>query len=154
VEGRKNKVKKLRYGLLGIGLLAAAIQDGRTQTISVKGLKFFGILGIILTIAEMILSGTTDAGLFSLSGVLPGIFLYGVEKATRGGLGEGDVWVFGISGIYLGLIENLLLLWETIFFMALAGSLILIGKKGNRKTRLPMVPFQFAAYVFLLCTGG
>lgn len=135
-------MEMLKYVLLGVGLLTASVRDLKRHTVWVPGMVLMGAAGFGIGAISF---GWQDAVL----GCLPGILLYGISRITRGAIGEGDALVFGVCGIYLGLAENLLLLWLSLFLAMLAGSLLLFRKKGNRKTRLPLVPFILAAYIIL-----
>lgn len=136
----------MKYSVLGAGLFAASIWDLKRHMVWVPGMIILGITGYLL---EMFSSAWWEI----LLGGLPGLLLYGVSRVTRGAMGEGDALIFGVCGIYLGLVENLLLLWLSLFLAMLAGGLLLLRKKGNRKSRIPLVPFVFMAYV-ILWSGG
>lgn len=136
----------LKYVILGIGLFAASVRDIRRHMVWVPGMVLLGSAGILLAIISFNWQEI-------LSGILPGILLYGVSRVSRGAIGEGDALVFAVCGIYLGLARNLLLLWLSLFFAMLAGSFLMLRKKGNRKTRIPLVPFVTAGYMILLAGG-
>lgn len=128
--------------MLGVGLLIASVRDIRRHMVSVPGMVFLGMVGLGVGLVSF---NWREALLGSLLGVL----LYGISRVSRGAIGDGDALVFGVCGIYLGLAENLLLLWLSLFLAMLAGGLLLLRKRGNRKTRIPLVPFVLAAYVIL-----
>lgn len=129
------------YILLGtLGL--HSMEDIRQKQITVTITLFSGILGVLLhlffqnkSIYEM------------LAGMLPGIFILGVSFLTRGGIGVGDGMVFMLTGLYLGLAENLLLMLFSFLLAAAAGLFLLAAQREGRKERLPFVPFLLLAYV-------
>lgn len=136
----------LKYVILGIGLFAASVRDVRRHMVWVPGMVLLGGAGVL---SAMISFNWQEV----LCGILPGILLYGLSRVSRGAIGEGDALVFAVCGIYLGLEKDLLLLWLSLFLAMLAGSFLLLRKKGNRKTRIPLVPFVAAGYMILLAGG-
>lgn len=67
--------------------------------------------------------------------------LFLIAVVSKGGMGGGDIKLFGVIGIVLGLTNTLL----TFFFAALLGSVIgmigLLAKKVKRKNPIPFGPF-------------
>lgn len=88
-----------------------------------------------------------------LLGLIPGILLVAVSKATREALGMGDALLMLVLGMYLGLWAAVEVLFAAMFLAAIwAGALLFVKKKG-RDYEFPFVPFLLLAYVgrWLLC---
>lgn len=85
-------------------------------------------------------------------GVAIGLLLWGISKATRGGIGEGDALVYAVTGIGLGFWGNLELLMLSLIMASFVSLWLLVIKKRGRKYKIPFIPFTAAAYgvVFLL----
>lgn len=82
----------------------------------------------------------------AFTGVAAGGLMLGISRITGGELGFGDGIVFVISGLLLGLFENVLLLFISLLFSAVAGIFLLLIKHVGRKYTLPFIPFVFAGY--------
>lgn len=85
-----------------------------------------------------------------IPGVLVGLFLYGVSKATRGAVGEGDALVYFLTGAALGFFRNLELFILSLFFSALAAGFLLVFRKVGKNYKIPFVPFTALAYGVML----
>ena len=67
--------------------------------------------------------------------------------ASRGGMGEGDVKLAPVLGIWLGLEQGLLCLLLAFISGGIVGVLLLLCKRGKLKQAIPFGPFLCAAAV-------
>lgn len=130
------------YILLGT-LGVHSIEDIRQRQITITITLFSGILGVLL---HLIFQNKSIYEM--LAGMLPGVFLLTVSLLTSGGIGLGDGMVFMLTGLYLGLAENLFLIIFTFLLAAAAGLFVLAIQRDKGNDRLPLVPFLLLAYVF------
>ncbi len=90
----------------------------------------------------------------SLTGMLGGICVGGVlllcALASRESIGTGDGLLFIVTGIYLGLWKNLMLLFFAAAACAVFGLIMMLTKKFTRKHAFPFVPFVLASDVAML----
>jgi leader peptidase (prepilin peptidase)/N-methyltransferase len=66
--------------------------------------------------------------------------LLSIYLISRGGMGEGDIKMMAMVGIYLGLPLTLLALFIAFFIGGILGAFLLITKKASRKTPIPFGP--------------
>ncbi len=87
-----------------------------------------------------------------LLGMFWGVFLWGISKVTKGGIGEGDALVYAVTGAALGFWGNLELFMISLILASIASLWLLVIKKKGRKYKIPFIPFTAAAYgvVFFL----
>lgn len=154
----------LRKGAFVVYLLAAAWQDVSRRRI--RGWVYWAgaILAALSRAAEM-----TSGGLGELAeaqqpaelalGPLVGLGLLALCRLTGGAVGAGDGWFFAVSGLYLGLWDNLLLLLSGLWLCFLfAGGMLLWGKctgRDLRKRTIPFLPFLVpAAWMILVQRAG
>ena len=85
-----------------------------------------------------------------MGGVTAGVVLLLVYYITRGGIGLGDVKLFGCSGIYLGF-ENTVsaMLISAVLAGLFSLSLICINR-DNKKREIPYAPFILAAVLAVI----
>lgn len=132
------------YLLLGtLGL--HSLEDIRQKKITVGLTLFSGITGILMhllfqnqTIFEMI------------AGAVPGMFILAASRLTKSGIGMGDGIVFMLTGLYLGLEENLRLMFLSFSLAGIWGMYLLIIKKCEKSRRIPFVPFLFLGYCLIM----
>ena len=134
--------------LVGVLLLIYSIQDIKTKSVS----RWLLLLGaIILTISAVL---HTDYTFFEIViGVLLGASLYLFSKILRGQIGSGDGVIVAITGIGLGIWNNLGMLFCALFLAGIFSAILLItGKKRNYQ--FPFVPFLLAGFICLFLIGG
>lgn len=84
---------------------------------------------------------------FSLAGGIGlGAAVVGLSALTKGGIGKGDGLFLGMLGINLGFFEVFFVFLSALFLAALAAAVVLLFRKGNRKSAFPFVPFLALAY--------
>lgn len=129
-----------------MGMLAlCSAEDIRRKRIRLNPLLAFGILGIFL---HMLWRMQSIEDL--LMGMTVGVALLFVSVLTGGKIGVGDAVLLMVTGIYLGLRQNLELFLYGLFLCSLWALGLLILRKKNRKDSVPFVPFLLAAYMGML----
>ena len=129
--------------LLGI----STVIDIKTRKVSFKILVLYGALGMLNLVFF------DGQNLYAaLGGALIGIFVLGISKLTRGGIGMGDGFLIIVTGVFLGTWKNIELLLGSFFLAAIFSVFYLIVKKKNdkkeiRKKEIPLVPFLFLSFL-------
>lgn len=97
------------------------------------------------------------AGTIAISSLIGFLFGFGLmlifAVVSRHALGYGDVKLFGIIGLYLGLIPTYNVLFYSLIVSTMAGVFLLIVKKRGRKYQMPFGPFILIGYVGVLWMG-
>lgn len=91
-----------------------------------------------MTVVELIISGFIR--------IIPGVLLMGISFVSRQAIGMGDGLIISITGLFLGMIETIEILFWALLCSAAAGSCFIVIRKANRKTELPFVPFILLGY--------
>lgn len=128
-------------GTLGVH----SIEDIRQKKITVMITLFSGIIGILLhlffqnqSIYEM------------LTGVLAGTFILLLSRLTKGRIGMGDGIIFMLTGLYLGLMDNLILMCISFSLAGLWGIFLIFIKNNSKNEKIPFVPFLFIGYCLMM----
>ncbi len=131
-------------GTLGVH----SLEDIREKKITVNITLFSGIIGILMhllfqnqSIYEM------------LTGTLPGAGILLLSCVTNGKIGMGDGIVFMLTGLYLGLGKNILLMCIAFLLAGVFGIFLLIQKEGRANEKMPLVPFLFLGYGLMILSG-
>lgn len=82
-----------------------------------------------------------------------GLFLYVISILTEEKIGRGDAFYVMALGTILNYREMIMAGMISFVLSAIAGIILLIAKKADRKTRLPYLPFLTGAYL-MVSTGG
>lgn len=133
-------------------VLTAVFQDIRKKSIAVWVFLVFGLLSFVM---KACLMGTDVSMWFHMGkSMAVGIGLWLVSKGTRGAVGEGDGCFFMVTGIYLGVWDNLaLLLYGLLFCSLFSLGIVLWGMVTHvsvGKKKLPFLPFLLIPGVWLV----
>ena len=97
---------------------------------------------IFITLKEYFFGLLLGGGVFFLSAVL-----------VKGSVGMGDIKLFAILGLLLGWLGVFSLLFFTVLVSAIYSIFVLLSKKGDKKTLLPLGPFTYAGMIIVLLLG-
>ncbi len=129
-----------------IGMLAiCATEDLRKKQIHLNVVLAFGILGIVFHMLgqeqtiENIIFGMGVGGVLLLLSIL-----------TGGKIGIGDGVLLVVTGIYLGLEQNLMLFVGSLFICACYALFLLVLRRRKRNDTLAYAPFVLVSYVCML----
>ena len=81
-----------------------------------------------------------------------GVFLI-CALLTKGGIGMGDVKLFGVLGMVLGWTGVFDLIFLSVLLVALYGIVLLLRRQLNRKSQVPIGPFAFAGMILMMLLG-
>ena len=87
---------------------------------------------------------------YLMTGMSVGIALLLYSLVTHESIGYGDGCLFVMTGLFLGIWENLVLLLLASVLAGIGSAVLLFFRKKKKKERIPFVPFVFTAYVLLL----
>lgn len=100
-------------------------------------LLFFLLIFLLLRIIYPI-----EAWYFSILGMVGGFSLIAVIiYVSRGGMGAGDMKLFAVLGLVLGIAKILLTFSLAAFLGSCIGALLLLLKKVHRKQPIPFAPY-------------
>lgn len=119
-------------------MLAAAVFDIAKRRIPIL-LIVVGFLGVCILKRPL----SVDDGYELLFGAASGAILVPVCILSRGRVGMGDALLFIVTGMAIGAIANLVLMWAVFLIAGLFGTVRVLLKKGSMKDELPLVPFLF-----------
>lgn len=127
--------------LIGIFLVWNTITDIKKREVSHLSVLLFVTIGIVLFVMDK------EKNIYSLlGGAAIGVCLLLLSMVLMESVGFGDGLVVLVCGIFTGFFKNLMLLMTGFLLTSLAGILLILLKKANKKSRLPFVPFLTMAY--------
>lgn len=124
-------------------LILCDIQDIKEKRISVKMLVLFG--GLFFTLSFLFDRTPYEQRICSL---LPGMAALLLAFLTKEQIGYGDAVCLLILGAVMtgdGILRAAL---AGLFFVSVCSIALLVGKKANRKTKLPFLPFLTAGVLW------
>lgn len=144
------------YLMLMFFFFVAGIIDFKVKIIP-NELIIFGLAAFIIAVLLRVFIGGTvflkviyDA---AVGGFLVGGILLVIALIVKTALGMGDVKMFFVAGLFLGYMNTYFLLFASVIIMAIVSILLLVTKKADRKTAIPMAPFVAVAFFLCLFIG-
>ncbi|AIF43210.1 A24 family peptidase [Virgibacillus sp. SK37] len=133
---------ELAIALLFVSMLMILfVADITYMLIPDKVLLFFLPLFVILRVVEPL-----DTWWSSIVGAIVGfVLLAAIILISRGGMGAGDMKLFGLLGIVLGVKGVLLAFFLSCMIGAIIGIILLVSGKIDRKQPIPFGPYIVAA---------
>ncbi|MYL44799.1 prepilin peptidase [Virgibacillus halodenitrificans] len=133
---------ELAIALLFVSMLMILfVADITYMLIPDKVLLFFLPLFVILRVVEPL-----DPWWSSIVGAIVGfVLLAAIILISRGGMGAGDMKLFGLLGIVLGVKGVLLAFFLSCMIGAIIGIILLLSGKIDRKQPIPFGPYIVAA---------
>jgi len=130
--------------------LIASINDLYSKTIPLK-LMAFGLIAGLLT---FIIFYKTNALLICILG---GVVAFALMKLliliSRRQVGDGDLALMTVTGFFAGINTFFNILVVSIVLAGMYSSLLVLTKKGNKKTEIPFAPFILLATVICVLSG-
>lgn len=114
--------------------------DVRKKQVPLIPIIIVGIIGMGYLIVR-------EDRLSYIGGAIVGFLCIALGKLTKEALGYGDGYLLLAIGLMIGGRNNSILLVGSLFLSAFFAIGILIFKKGNRKSKIPFVPFLLATWI-------
>lgn len=126
--------------IVGVYLLAMAVIDGRKREIPILP----GVICLVCIIAGQMANNVSWR--VWMPGMLVGVILFAVSKASRGAIGEGDALVYTLTGALLGITGNMELLLISLLLCSLVSLGLIVFRRVGRQYKIAFVPFIAIAY--------
>ena len=150
VQGVENDM--IESVIITIFLIFGSIWDVRKKCVPLAYLYAGGIVAVGYLFIKSLMVRNANIWVCAICGTGCGLFCLFLAFVSKEQIGYGDGWIVGIVGMLSGIKTVLAVFVTAMFGMATFSLLLLVFKKGNRKTELPFVPFLLFAYVFVfLC---
>ena len=138
-------------------LLAETMIDIRKKRVHIIGAVLIAVCGVLQVIYQY--GNTAGAvltnGVFCrdlkdmVCGAAVGLCFLAVSLLTEGKFGKGDSFYLIALGMLLGFQKMMLMSMIAFLLSAAVGIILLISKKGDRKTQLPFLPFLTSSFLLL-----
>lgn len=126
-----------------IFLAAAAYEDYKTEKISM----ILIMTGAVISIAAAVIN--KDNIMQILYGILTGNAILLIGYASREAVGYGDGLIFIITGIFLGWMNNIVLIAGSLLLAAVCSMILMALRIKKRTDRIAFAPFILGAYVLM-----
>ncbi|SDB37299.1 Type IV leader peptidase family protein [Pseudobutyrivibrio sp. YE44] len=131
------------FGLLCLYILAT-YEDLRSKQVRLIEIAIFAVIGIILNVIMKPYPITSVLG-----GVLVGGLVYLFSVISKEKIGKGDALIIMVTGLYLGFMNTVLVVWLSSIMAALVGALYINRKYKSLDYEMPFMPFMLTGYCIL-----
>lgn len=128
----------VKFCILASLLIVIGLIDYNTQDVYTSTTAFGLIIGVIFIAVQNFIykEGTADI----LIGALAGVLIIGMIVFLTGGMGEGDIEIAGVCGLFLGVKLILLTLFISVIVGGITGIIILALKLKDKKDSMAFGP--------------
>lgn len=143
-----------KYLILISLLIVISLIDIDTMSIYLKTTVFGVVSGVVLLAMEGISNGygVHNYLYYFLGGIIPAIIITLIILMTRG-MGWGDVEIFFICGLFLGVKLSMVMTFLSFIIGAIISLCLLYSKKKTRKDPIPFGPFIALGAFFAILMG-
>lgn len=130
----------LKETIVFLILMICSIQDIKT-----KRIQIWWLLLCLIPAALLWMMGKELEAWEIFGGIAVGAVLLVVSRCTKEAIGYGDGLIFIVTGVYLGMWENLRLLFTSLIFALLFSVVEVIARKKSTKDEIAFIPFVWIA---------
>ncbi len=157
VEFQDDVAVVVAYWILAAALVAQTAIDLETQRLPRSITYTALVLGAIaLSVAALVVGEPERIWMAALGAVIALAIMWLIYTLSNGGMGDGDVRLAPLLGLYLGWI-NPGIVAPGLFFGFIAGAVVgvamMAGNRAGRRTALPFGPFLAAGAVVAIFLG-
>lgn len=134
--------------ITGIFLSICTYIDLKRKYVNIYICLIFGAIGVMCRcIFE-------NSNLLSvLATIIPGIFMMLISIISNESIGKGDSIVICTIGLYMGLINVIIILFIGLMVSCITGIICMVIMKKGKNYRLPFVPFITLGFIYQILMG-
>lgn len=132
-------------------LIPVALIDGSAHRIPNRWIMY-GFIGAVFFLLAESFAGASGWNVMTsgfVGALFGGGFFLLISLMTNGGIGMGDAKMYMILGLLIGREHIFTLILLTLVLALAHGIVLMMRKKADRKTKIPLGPFTFAAVIVL-----
>jgi len=157
IEFQDDLATVIAYWILAATLVAQTAIDLETQRLPRSITYTAMVMGAVaLTVAAIVIDEPERIWMAAVGAVIALAIMWLIYTLSKGGMGDGDVRLAPLLGMYLGWI-NPGIVAPGLFFGFIAGAVVgvamMAGNRAGRRTALPFGPFMAAGTVIAIFVG-
>ena len=142
----------IKFMVLVSFLIVIGVIDLKTKFVYNSTMILMGIVAVIFLITDY--AKLKSFPMDNILGGILGLVIIGLIVFITRGMGEGDIEIAAISGLFLGLKGEVFMLFFAVILGGIAGAIILIVKRKSGKTEMPFGPFLATAAIIAIFYGN
>lgn len=142
----------IKFMVLVSFLIVIGVIDLKTKFVYNSTMILMGIVAVIFLITDY--AKLKSFPMDNILGGILGLVIIGLIVFITRGMGEGDIEIAAISGLFLGLKGEVFMLFFAVILGGIVGAIILIVKRKSGKTEMPFGPFLAIAAITAIFYGN
>lgn len=142
----------IKFMVLVSFLIVIGVIDLKTKFVYNSTMILMGIVAVIFLITDY--AKLKSFPMDNILGGILGLVIIGLIVFITRGMGEGDIEIAAISGLFLGLKGEVFMLFFAVILGGIVGAIILIVKRKSGKTEMPFGPFLATAAITAIFYGN
>lgn len=142
----------IKFMVLVSFLIVIGVIDLKTKFVYNSTMILMGIVALIFLITDYV--KLKSFPMDNILGGILGLVIIGLIVFITRGMGEGDIEIAAISGLFLGLKGEVFMLFFAVILGGIVGAIILIVKRKSGKTEMPFGPFLATAAIIAIFYGN
>ena len=142
----------IKFMVLVSFLIVIGVIDLKTKFVYNSTMILMGIVAVIFLITDY--AKLKSFPMDNILGGILGLVIIGLIVFITRGMGEGDIEIAAISGLFLGLKGEVFMLFFAVILGGIVGAIILIVKRKSGKTEMPFGPFLATAAIIAIFYGN
>ena len=138
-----------KYSIFMSLMTVIAFIDLETSYVYTSVILKGSIIGVFLIVFEKVIYDNKILD-YVIGAFLVGFIMFLISKITKGAIGEGDIYIIFLIGLFLGCLKTMELLMITFMIGGLIAAILLITKLKKKKDAVPLAPFLFLATFFII----
>lgn len=142
----------LKFMVLVSFLIVIAVIDFKTMFVYTNTIIVGAIFGIIFTLVQWYIDKSFP--LDNIYGALIGTVVIGAIVLVTHGMGEGDIEIVAVSGLFLGAKCSIFMLFSGVVLGGIVAAIILILKLKDRKDEIAFGPYLAVGSILSVLVGN
>lgn len=142
----------LKFMVLVSFLIVIAVIDFKTMFVYTNTIIVGAIFGIIFTLVQWYIDKSFP--LDNIYGALIGTVVIGAIVLVTHGMGEGDIEIVAVSGLFLGAKCSIFMLFSGVVLGGIVAAIILILKLKDRKDEIAFGPYLAVGSILAVLVGN
>lgn len=142
----------LKFMVLVSFLIVIAVIDFKTMFVYTNTIIVGAVFGVIFTLVQWYTEKSFP--LDNIYGALIGTVVIGAIVLVTHGMGEGDIEIVAVSGLFLGAKCSIFMLFSGVVLGGIVSAIILILKLKDRKDEIAFGPYLAAGAILAVLVGN
>lgn len=143
-------IEALKFMIFSSIMIVISMIDFKTMYVYLSTIIFTFIVGVTFFIVDWVAKGSFP--LDNIIGLAIGMIVIGLIVVLTGGMGEGDIEIALVAGLFLGIKGTIFMLFTSFMIGGIVAMILLLTKRKKGKSEIAFGPYLgIAAIISAFC---